>query len=252
MRQLEKIAFLFLFLLFLGGCSNLRGAKLMAPESFGLRKVEDSLYVEETVDEATIQKLQEAIKKAETEVRAIYGGVISHPIVNACVTEQCYKDFGGMGSKAKAYGDHILLSERGHNWHYVAHEWSHVEMQARLTFLAWGRLPQWFDEAVAVVVSQAPDHSESHWNFLVQSGIKRPTREELLSYKSLRQWLDAVRFFGATRNDERRARGESEIHPVYAAAGHELRPWLEKVGSNGFLDLIRRLNEGERFGAIYK
>ncbi|WP_051261375.1 hypothetical protein [Desulfovibrio inopinatus] len=239
------------FIVLLGSCSNLRGAKLYSPEQFGLVKVEDNLYVERGADEGAIHALQSAMKIAETAVKTTYGSVQSQPVTNACITEECYHKFGGMSSKAKVYGDRILLSPRGLDWHFLAHEWSHDEMRTRLSFIAWCRLPQWFDEGVAVAVSQAPEHSEEHWEYLVASDINRPTREELISYTSLRQWLSAARRFGATTNDERKARGELEIHPLYSAAGHEVRPWLQEVGTRGLLKLIAQMNDGEKFNMVY-
>ena len=153
---------------------------------------------------------------------------------------------------AKVYGDRILLSPRGLSWHFLAHEWSHDEIRSRLTFSAWWHLPQWFDEGVAVAVSEAPEHSESHWQFLVASNIPRPTPQELHTFKSLRQWLDAVHRYGEDKNIERKAKGETEIRPVYSAAGHELRPWLAKAGSSGLLGFIERLNSGEEFESAYQ
>lgn len=235
----------------IGGCSNLRGAKLLTPEHFGLTPIDKNIYIEAGADEKAKAELRDAMKKAESAIRAAYGGLESNPIVHACITEDCYKSFGGMGSKAKVYGDRILLSPRGFNWHFLAHEWSHDELRTRLTFGAWWRLPQWFDEGLAVAISEAPEHSEVHWQFLVASDVPRPTRAELFSYRTLRQWLDAVHRYGETQNDERKAKGESEVRPVYAAAGHEVRPWLAKAGGQGLLGLIKRLNEGEELETVY-
>lgn len=247
-----KIGVLLILTVFLAGCSNLNGAKLLAPERFGLTSVAENVYVESGADEHAMAELHVAMLKAEGAVRAAYGGVESHPIVHACITERCYESFGGMGSRAKVYGDRILLSPRGLNWHFLAHEWSHAELRSRLTFQAWWHLPSWFDEGLAVSVSDAPEHSEDHWQFLVANNIQRPTRAELLSYKSGRQWLDAVHRYGETQNAERKAKGEPEVRPVYAAAGHEVRPWFAKVGSGGLLALIERLNSGVDFDAAYR
>jgi hypothetical protein len=251
MRNL-KIVIVPLLLSLSGGCSVVQGGKLFAPESFGLASVDPSLYVETGADEATRIRLRDSVAKAENAVRTTYGGVTSRPIVHACISERCYEAFGGRGSVAKVYGERILLSPRGLNWHFLAHEWSHVELGTRLTFSARWYMPQWFDEGVAVAVSEAPEHSESHWQFLVASGIPRPTREELHTFKSLRQWLDAVHQYGEDKNIERKAKGEREIRPVYSAAGHELRPWLAKVGSSGLLAFVERLNAGEEFASAYQ
>jgi hypothetical protein len=236
----------------IGGCSTVQGGKLLAPESFGLSLVTPSIYVEAGADDATRLKLREAVDKAEDAIRNAYGSLNSRPIVNACISIGCYEAFGGGSSGAKVYGNRILLSPRGLNWHFLAHEWSHAEMRSRLTLGAWWHMPEWFDEGVAVAVSEAPEHSESHWQFLVASNIQRPTREELHSFKSLSQWLDAVHRFGDDKNTERNAKGEPELHPLYAAAGHELRPWLAKAGSHGLLAFIERLNGGEELESAFQ
>lgn len=236
----------------LSGCSVLQGGKLLAPESFGLTPVAPNIYVEAGADEVARGNLREAMDKAEEAIRGAYGSVNSRPAVHACITERCYEAFGGRGSVAKVYGDRILLSPRGLNWHFLAHEWSHAEMSTRLTFFAWMRMPRWFDEGMAVAISDAPEHSENHWQYLVASNIPRPTREELHTFRSLRQWLDAVHRYGEDKNIERKAKGEPEIRPVYSAVGHELRPWLAKAGSPGLLAFIARMNDGEDFESAYQ
>lgn len=248
-KTLRTLALLLLTLL--GGCSLLQGGKLYAPETFGLIKVTSSIYVEPGTDEATQARLRDAMDTAEHAIRTAYGSVASHPIIHACVTERCLERFGGKDTFAKFYGNRILLSPRGLNWHLIAHEWSHVEMLTRLDLAAWRRLPQWFDEGVAVAISEAPEHSEQHWRFLAASNIARPTSEELQTFRSLSQWLAANRRFSDKKNAERRARGETEIHSLYAAAGHEVRPWLAEVGREGLLGLIADLNAGADFTSRY-
>jgi len=233
------------------GCSIISSTKLLTPEHFGLTPIEQNVYIETGADEKAKGELRDAMVRAENAIRSAYGSVNSHPIVHACISESCYESLGGKTSRAKVYGDHILLSPRGFNWHFLAHEWSHAEIRSRLSFSARWHLPQWFDEGLAVSVSEAPEHSEAHWQFLVAPGTPRPSREELLTYKSLRQWLNAVERYGEKQNIERKAKGEPEVRPVYSAAGHEVRPWLSKAGSHGLIDLISRLNNGEDFEAVY-
>ncbi len=235
----------------LSGCSDLAGAKLLLPEQFGLTQVEENLYIEEGASEASRSALRSAVKDAEAAVQSAYGTITSSPVVNACISEACYEKFGGMGSKAKIYGNYILLSPRGLDWHFLAHEWSHDELRHRLSWVAWYRLPQWFDEGVAVAVSEEPGHSEEHWEYMVNSNIPRPNRTQLMSFNTLRKWLDAVEEFGETQNIERKAKGETEIHPVYTAAGHEVRSWLGEDKTKLLLALIEELNDGESFEQAY-
>ena len=241
-----------LLALLLSGCGGIAGLKLLAPETHGLESVSPSLYVETGTDSETRRRLLQDIDRAEQAVEAAYGSVQSHPIIHVCITESCYATFGGYGSRAKVYGGRlILISPRGSNWHYIANEWSHAELHARLSLAALWRLPQWFDEGIAVAVSEAPENSEAHWQFLIESNIPRPTRDALYTFKSLRQWDDAVGRYGEKKNQERRAKGEPEIRPVYTAAGHEVRPWLADMGSKGLLRLIDDLNAGGNFASLY-
>ncbi|HZW24140.1 MAG TPA: hypothetical protein VFF26_01535 [Gallionella sp.] len=244
---------LLLSLNLLGGCSVLQGGKLLAPESFGLIQAAPNIYVESGTDEAMQAQLRDAMAKAESAIGTAYGSVKSRPVVYACMSETCFTKFGGRGAeRAKVFGNNILLSPRGLNWHYLAHEWSHDEIRTRLAFTAWWHMPQWFDEGVAVAISEAPENAESHWQYLISANVSRPTREELHAVKSLSQWGDAVRRYGETQNLERKARGEPEVRPLYTAAGHELRPWLAKVGTSGFLAFIAQLNEGKDFESAYR
>jgi hypothetical protein len=236
--------------LLLGGCNTLSGAKLLAPGCFDLVAVNDQLYVEAQADAPTRQSLLRAIERAEWQMRAAYGELRSRPIIHACISAACLARFGGAGNFAKVYGNRILLSARGANWHFIAHEWSHAEMWARLDWTAWRQLPQWFDEGLAVALSEAPEHAESHWQYLNATGFPLPTRAELDAMRSRRQWLEAGARYSDGRNDERRARGEPEVHAQYAAAGHAVRPWLARAGQPGLLDLIARLNAGQPWEAV--
>ena len=247
---------LLLTLAVLSGCGMLhsvtQSGKLLAPESFGLIIIAPHLYVEAGTDEATQGQLRADMDRAEAAIVKAYSSVSTRPIVHACITEKCYATFGGRGEVAKVFGQRILLSPRGLNWHFMAHEWSHAEMSSRLSFRAWKRMPQWFDEGVAVTISEAPEHSENHWQFLIRAEIPRPTRDELLTYQSLQQWLEAVHRFGGDKNLERATKGEATLSPVYAAAGHEVRPWLAQARSPGLLQFIQRMNQGENFTSAYQ
>ena len=252
MRNLT-LPMLLLLPVMIGGCSILQGSKLLAPEKVGFSKIATNLYVEPGADETAQIALRDAMAKAESAIFAAYGSVNSRPVVHVCISEGCYGAFGGRGDRARVYyGNLILLSPRGSNWHYIAHEWSHAEIFSRLTITAWWQLPQWFDEGIAVAVSEAPENSEAHWQFLVESNVPRPTREELYTFRSLSQWGDAVGRYGEKKNLARKAKGEPEIRPVYTAAGHELRPWLAKAGSAGLIRLIGQLNSGMVFEAAYR
>lgn len=193
-------AFLLLLPLVVGGGSVLRGAQLWVPENSGLKRAAPGLFVETGMPTQQRTEMVAAMAWAETAIRRAYGEALSTPIVNACMSEACYKRFGGKGSMAKVYGNRILISPRGLNGHFIAHEWSHAELRKRLTLSGYFRLPSWFDEGVAVAVSEAPEHSEAHWQYLESHNVPRPDRAQLMSLQSLSQWLDAVHRYGEHLN----------------------------------------------------
>jgi hypothetical protein len=250
--QSLKFALILLSVSLVCGCSVLQKAKVLLPERFGLVPVTPNLYVEAIADKETRAKPRKDLERAESAIRAAYGSMVSHPIVYACVSEGCYNALGGRGAAGMAFGERILLSQRGLNWHIVAHEFSHAELFSRLPLRAWWHQPQWFDEGLAAAISEAPQHSESQWQFLVTASITRPTPDELHRIKSLRQWFGAVRQYGDDMDMERHAKGEHELHVLYSAAGHEVRPWLENAGNAGLLALIEKLNSGEEFETAYE
>ena len=124
-------------LVILQGCSLLQAVKLYAPETFGFVLVGPNIYIEQTADDAAKSQLREAMAKAKEAISGTFGDAKASAVVNACVTERCFWAHGGRGEIAKAYGNRILLSPRGLNWHFIAHEWSHAEMSTRLRLFAW-------------------------------------------------------------------------------------------------------------------
>ena len=253
--QIFRIITFLLLLVFVTGCSSLKGAKMLAPETFGLSPVAKNIYVEAGTEQAAKDEIQKAVARAEIAIRAAYGRVQSRPVVIVCASRDCYGAFGG--SKNTLGGSFIfinrlLLSPEGNNWHFIAHEWSHRELFSRLSLRAWWQMPVWFDEGLAVAISEAPEHSQVHWKYLIDNNIERPSRDQLLALKTLKQWHRAIHQHGEDKNIERKAKGEALINPVYTAAGQELRSWTEKASSAGLLNLIDRMNNSEDFESSYQ
>lgn len=104
-------------------------------------------------------RLRDNIAAAEARVAAFYGSSGKQPTLLACMTEDCHYRLGGRGGRATAYttffGTVIRASPRGLNETILAHEFSHAALHGRIG--AWKLLmeavPAWFDEGVAVIVS---------------------------------------------------------------------------------------------------
>src|SRR5207244_6669253 len=123
----------------------------------------------------------DVFEEARNRVAGFYGGLDAAPRVLVCVSEDCYRRIGGAGSRGTSLSDVALrLSPRGIDPVIAAHELSHIELHHRIGNIRhlMGAIPAWFDEGVAVVVSDdrrylaPPDAAE---RCLVRSDEKLPT-----------------------------------------------------------------------------
>ena len=107
-------------------------------------------------------------------------------------------------------------------------------------------IPTWFDEGIAVAVSEEPSQSEKVWEQIVAAKMTTPKVEGLVS---LKDWHKAAKQFG----DVDYSMGvPGKICVVYATAGHEVRKWHQRVGREGLLKLIDKVKSGDGFAMSFK
>lgn len=241
-------------LLLCTGCSSVNSAKLWVPAWFGMEPLSDRVFVNKEMPSSERDQVLVLVSASEKQIIKYYGKATSAPRFFFCSTEECFRSFGGSTNRAKSFGQSAsLFSPRGMSVSIVSHEWSHAELYSRIdSFWIMRSIPTWFDEGLAVTVSEAPEHSEAHWQFLGAANIIRPTRDELYSFKSLKDWISAVHRYGDDSNVDRKAKGEPEIYPLYSAAGHEVRSWLADAGTPRLLTFIERMRNGENFETVYR
>jgi hypothetical protein len=131
-------------------------AAYMCPSCYGLEPVTHDLFVESAMPAADRVTLRKAVEAAAAEVSTFYGSFDHRPTVLACETAACDHRLGGRGARATTFGTlFIRLSPRGLNSMILTHEFSHVEFHARVgdVRLLTGTVPAWFDEGLAVIVS---------------------------------------------------------------------------------------------------
>lgn len=102
---------------------------------------------------------------------------------------------------------------------------------------------RWFDEGLAVLVSNEPTHSEEIWQAVKADGIATPALNEL---ESREKWLAAAKKYGDT------ATNKEQYKVVYATAGHEVRNWYRKAGKAGLTQLIEAIRQGRPFTQAYQ
>lgn len=198
-------------------------AATTCPGCYGLTEQSSGLYVEDGLPPARQAEISRIVTEASERVADFYGGRRSSPTILACATEECYQRIGGGRERGIAVLNRaVMLSPRGLDPVIASHEMSHVELHHRLA--SGARVPQWFDEGLAVVVSDdrrylAPETAADRC--LVPPDGPLPA--------TLDDWL----------------RTASEDPDTYAKAACQASRWLSANGGRtGLLAAIERLKSG--------
>ena len=211
------------------GCAIVRGAKTIAPTWFGFVEIAKNIYVDEEMPSTQRNEVLKTVSAAQIRVSQFFGGLDGHPKIFACSTEKCFgmNNFGAT-PKGQAYGSSaLMLSPRGLNVVILSHELTHIELHTRIgAFRSWRAIPSWFDEGLAVLVSQDPRYTEDAWLKATEDGRNVPDLNALTWGKGI--WL-----------------------LNYGTARHAVGEWYERVGLHGLLRLASEVKEGKKFEAVF-
>lgn len=251
---MRKFFVISIILVLLSGCTQFNRTKtyLMSPSFLGMKEIVPKVFVNHDMSLAERENVVEIVNEARDKIVRFYGGVMSSPDILACSTKQSFSNLGGTTQRGLSFGkSKILISPKGLTVPILAHEWSHVELRTRMDarfdgVFGMSSIPTWFDEGLAVVVSDEPAHSEIVWETIVKAKMMTP---ELYSLESLQGWNKAAKQFG----DVDYSRGvPGKICVVYATAGHEVRIWYQRAGRDGLLKLIDKVKSDDDFERAFK
>lgn len=200
-------------------------AAVACPECYGMQPLGADVYVERDLPPAERKRIEQVVAVARQRISAFYGPAASDPRILVCTTAACYERIGGGGEAGVAVlNQALMLAPRGVTEVIATHELSHVELRQRLRGHS---VPQWFNEGLAVVVSNDP-------RYLKPEGTKDRCRVE--PDGPLPATLDA--WLKAGSADDR----------VYARAACAVDRWARAHGGRAAItDLIERLAAGESF-----
>jgi hypothetical protein len=192
-------------------------AATTCPGCYGLDRVRKGLHVEPGVTAAQRQQVTDAVDEGTRRVAAFFGGLRSDPEFLACLTDECYARIGGGGERGIAVLNRaVMLSPRGIDAVIAAHELTHVELHARL---GRGSVPQWFDEGLAVLVSDDPRYLRPEGDrCLVEPAGPLPV--------TLDDWLRAARA-------DARVYAQAACAVSRWTAEHDLRALIEDLAAGG-------------------
>ena len=213
------------------GCSTVRSTKLFAPSWFGFSEISEHMYADDQMSVSQRQEFLKILDLAKSRVSAFFGGIEGSPKVFACSTEKCFVSHGGVTAKGKTYGDSmLLLSPRGLDVVIAAHELSHIELHNRVgVFRSWREIPDWFDEGLAVLVSEDPRYTEGAWLQATDNGRNAPELTAIGKAIPL---------------------GNDNWQLSYGTSRRAVGEWCLHAGRAGLAHLITEVKSGKNFDSV--
>lgn len=204
----------------------------------GMLPIAPHIYVDREMPAGSATRLLNIVEKARVRAAYFYGELIAEPDILFCSTMECYRKFGAIGL-GYTLGNTILISPYGTRAAIVSHELSHVELAARLGRQpdVMDKVPQWFDEGIAVIVSLAYEFSDEAWLEACHNGESSPRLSEI---ESVDGWNHVT---GANGVNMQRS---------YGTARQEVVVWYAKAGRKGLDQLIQGLKAKENFHDVYR
>lgn len=208
------------------------------PNAYGMAQIAPQVFVEAGMPASSTGRLLNLVDKARVRTAYFYGELRAQPDILLCASLDCYRRFGGVGL-GYTLGNTVIISPQGLRAAIVSHELSHVELAARLSGRQdlLDKIPQWFDEGTAVMVSLAYEFSDEAWLEASHDGANAPPLEQLESRSG---WDEATGMNG--RN----------MQHSYGTARQEVTRWYGKVGREGLKQLISALNADADFQGAYQ
>ncbi|GIH75649.1 hypothetical protein [Planobispora longispora] len=215
------------------------------PGCHGLEEVAPGLYTEPDLPPDRRRRAIEIVEAAGRRVHDFYGGRESAPRVLVCATDDCYRRIGGGGERGIAILNRaVMLSPRGANEVIAAHELSHVELDSRI---GPGRVPRWFDEGLAVVVSGDPRYLAPE----TTPGTAAET-DPKADPKAAPDRCLAEPGVALPGDPAGRPRAATDGERFYADSACRVSRWMSAAGGPAAVRrLIGRLAAGEEFAAVF-
>lgn len=205
---------------------------------YGMVQIAPHIFVEPGKHALSTDRLLNIVEKARVRTTYFYGELLAQPDILLCSTMECYRRFGGAGL-GYALGSRVIISPQGMRAAIVSHELSHVELAVRLGGRQeiLDKIPQWFDEGTAVMVSLAYEFSDEAWLEASHDGKIAPPLNQLASRDD---WIDVTGINGR------------HMQRSYGTARQEVARWYDKVGKDGLYRLISALNANADFQTAYR
>jgi hypothetical protein len=128
----------------------------LCPQCYGFENKGNDLFIENGATPQDFETMQYFRNKATKDVKIFFPDFSAKPRFIVCKTRECDSKMGVIGAKAQTFGQSLIfISSRGWEQKFITHEISHAAFHqiAGSILSPSGIFPAWFDEGVAVIVS---------------------------------------------------------------------------------------------------
>jgi hypothetical protein len=205
-------------------------AAVACPSCYGFADMGGNLYLENSMTPQEREDAQAIVAQARDRVKTFYGALDGNPRILICKTDACYDPMGGKSHGIALLDKALFLSPRGENAVIAAHELSHIELHSRLGLeKTWNKaIPQWFDEGLAVNISNDPRYLKPEGTAdrcILEPEANMPTTRNA--------WVESA-----------------QTRDLYAKAACKVSRWLAAHdGAQGVVKLAAEVAAGETFEA---
>lgn len=210
-------------------------AAAICPGCFGFEHLQGQIYVQHGMSDKDKSKAIHLLIDAENRIKDFYGSVKYKPRVLVCATARCIRRLGGGGADMGSIGPYVmLLSLQSVNVIDVSRLLALVDIQGRMgvRHVLVGSVPAWFEEGVAVLVSDDPQFIAS----------PRGNRDRCLADPSDQLPVQISDWNSETQEDS----------SLYASAACRVYHWmLARGGSFAVARLLEEIANGESFNKAY-
>lgn len=210
-------------------------AAAICPQCFGFESNGKQVYVQRSMPAGERLRVRRALAFAEERIRDFYGDTGIYPLILVCATQKCIHSIGGGDSTSGSVGSFVMiLGPQGASIIEMTHELSRIEVSKRIGIFhtVMGSVPAWFDEGVAVLVSNDPAYiapaNAEDGRCLARTNRDLPVDMQL--------WVD-----------------ESNQDPsINAQAACRVYDWMQtRGGSQAIVGLLTDIAHGETFKSVY-
>lgn len=247
MKKYIMIVFALIFVTIFAYAEDLKKGKVYLPASWiGMEQIAPNVFVEANMSLENQKLILQKVSNSKKYLKEVYGDIQTQPDIYFCESSSCLDSFG-INQKTLAgirMVGNLLLTKLGQKEEYIAHEWSHEELSHRIggLYTWWKEMPMWFDEGLAVYVSNSEIHDSRAWKKILDRKIPYP---DIKKVETLSDWMNTTYKYNKDVDYD-------EIVVSYATAGHVVEKWYETAGQKGLLNLFDDMKNGIPFEVAYK